>query len=90
MEQIERALNAVGFLMATARITNGNLRLQFLKNTYRGNRNNIEIRANGWRIGELLDNDDLTIMSKTSSNFVNTGKIMKKEPRAFMMDCQIS
>ena len=58
MEQIERALNAVGFLMATARITNGNLRLQFLKNTYRGNRNNIEIRANGWRIGELLDNDD--------------------------------
>ena len=58
MEQIERALNAAGFLMSTARITNGNLRLQFLKNTYRGNRNNIEIRANGWNIGELLDDND--------------------------------
>ena len=58
MEEIEHALNAAGFLMNTAKITNGNLRLQFLKNTYRGNRNNIEIRANGWNIGELLDDDD--------------------------------
>ena len=58
MEQIEQALNAAGFLMSTARITNGNLRLQFLKNTYRGNRNNIEVRANGWNIGELLDDND--------------------------------
>ena len=36
MDDLTKALNAAGFLMSSARVTNGRLKLQFLKNTYRG------------------------------------------------------
>ena len=89
MEQIERALNAAGFLMSTARITNGNLRLQFLKNTYRGNRHNIEIRANGLNIGELLDDNDNYDVNNLIKLCQYWRSYEKRTKKAFMIVCQI-
>ena len=59
MDDLTKALNAAGFLMSSARVTNGRLKVQFLKNTYRGTKNAVEIRIRDWDIQTMLDIEEM-------------------------------
>ena len=59
MDDQTKAFNAAGFLMSSARVTNGRLKVQFLKNTYRGTKNAVEVRLRDWDISTMLDSDEV-------------------------------
>ena len=82
-ENLTNALNAVGFLMSSAKVSNGRLKVQFLKNTYRGNRNAVEIRIRDWDIQQMLDTEEMKYDVQTLLRICEFWKLYEKRNQAF-------